>query len=129
MHLNPETNKMRYMIPVSALSEELKVKYYNQLKSEAGTAPEIKESAVLKPRKKAFEKYTAEERAEIALWCKILREWQELRIKYKNKATVDADYVGKCRLEYGESIDISVDILYRKYAAFKWLWNAIRCVF
>lgn len=121
--LNPETNKMRYMIPVSALPEDLKTKYYNHLKSEAGTAPEIKESAVLKPRKKvvkrAFEEYTAEERAEIALWCKILREWQELRIKYNKKATVDADYVGKCRLEYGESIDISVDILYRKYAAFR----------
>ena len=120
---NPDTNKMRYMIPVSALPEELKTKYYKQLKAEARTAPELKEIGSLKPSKnvikKAFEEYTAEERTEIALWCKILREWQELRIKYKSKASIDADYVGKCRIEYGESIDISIDILYRKYAAFR----------
>ncbi|MBQ8181421.1 MAG: Mu transposase C-terminal domain-containing protein [Ruminococcus sp.] len=121
--LHPQNKRPCYMIPISALPEELKAKYYKRLKSEAGTAPELKETEILKPHKKvikkAFEEYTAEERTEIALWCKILREWQELRIKYKNKAAVDADYVGKCRIEYGESIEISVDILYRKYAAYK----------
>lgn len=120
---HPQNKQPCYMIPVSALPEELKTKYYKQLKAEARTAPELKEIGPLKPSKnvikKAFEEYSAEERTEIALWCKILREWQELRIKYKNKATVDADYVGKCRIEYGESINISIDILYRKYAAFR----------
>lgn len=122
MQMNPETKKMRYMIPASTLPEDLKTKYYNNLKKEAGTSPELKEMEVLKPHKKAvkrsFEEYSAEERAEIALWCDILREWQELRVKYKNKASFDSDFIGKCRLEH-EGINISVDILYRKYAAFR----------
>lgn len=42
-----------------------------------------------------------------------------MRAKYKKKTSVDADFVGKCRLEYGEKIQISTDILYRKYAAYR----------
>lgn len=122
MQIDPEIKQERYMIPVSTLPEDLKTKYYNNLKKEAGTAPELIESETLKPHKKAvkrrFEEYTSEERTEIALWCNILREWQELRVKYKNKATFDNDFIGKCRLEH-EGINISVDILYRKYAAFR----------
>jgi len=49
MQINPETKKMRYMIPISTLPEDLKVKYYNNLKKEAGTAPELIESETLKP--------------------------------------------------------------------------------
>lgn len=122
MQINPETKKMRYMIPASTLPEDLKAKYYNKLRKEAGAAPELIESEVLKPYKNAvkkrFEEYTSEERAEIALWCSILREWQELRIKYKSKASFDSDFIGKCRLEH-DGINISIDILYRKYAAFR----------
>lgn len=120
---HPQNHKMCYMIPLSSLPEELQLKYYNRLKQEAGTAPELKETAALKaPKKtvkKAFEEYTAEERKEIVLWCSILREWQDVRAKYKKKTSVDADFVGKCRLEYGEKIQISTDILYRKYAAYR----------
>lgn len=120
---HPQNHKPCYMIPVSSLPNDLKSKYYSRLKKEAGTAPELKEPEALKPRKKtvkkAFEEYTAEEREEIALWCGIIREWQDLRAKYKKKTSVDADFVGKCRLEYGERIHISTDILYRKYAAFR----------
>ncbi|MCM1008757.1 MAG: hypothetical protein NC485_12715 [Ruminococcus flavefaciens] len=122
MRIDPEIKQERYMIPVSTLPEDLKAKYYNNLKKEAGTAPELIETEVLKPHKKAvkrpFEEYTADERAEIALWCNILREWQELRVKYKNKTSFDSDFIGKCRLEH-EGINISIDILYRKYAAFR----------
>lgn len=120
------SNKNRhscYMIPVSSLPDDLKSKYYGRLKKEAGTAPELKETELLKPHKKVvkkpFEEYSADERQEIALWCGIIREWQELRVKYKKKTSFDADFVGKCRLEYGERINISTDILYRKYAAFR----------
>ena len=122
IQFDAEIKQERYMIPVPTLPEDLKAKYYNNLKKEVGTAPELIETAVLKPHKKVikrpFEEYTAEERTEIALWCKILREWQELRVKYKNKATFDSDFIGKCRLEH-EGINISIDILYRKYAAFR----------
>ena len=68
---HPQNKQPCYMIPVSALPEELKTKYYKQLKAEARTAPELKEIGSLKPSKnvikKAFEEYSAEERAEIAL--------------------------------------------------------------
>lgn len=121
--VNDKNRHNCYSIPLSSLPEELQLKYYNRLKQEAGTAPELKETAALKaPKKtvkKAFEEYTAEERKEIALWCSILREWQDVRAKYKKKTSVDADFVGKCRLEYGEKIQISTDILYRKYAAYR----------
>lgn len=120
---HPQNHKSCYMFPVSSLPDDLRTKYYGRLKAEAGTAPELKESELLKPRKKVvkkpFEAYTAEERKEIALWCGIVREWQDLRAKYKKKTSIDADFVGKCRLEYGESINISTDILYRKYAAYR----------
>ncbi len=117
-----EIKQERYMIPVSTLPDDLKAKYYNNLKKEAGTSPELIEPQALKQHKNAvkkrFEEYTADERTEIALWCQILREWQELRVKYKNKASFDSDFIGKCRLEH-EGINISIDILYRKYAAFR----------
>lgn len=122
MQIDPNIKQERYMIPVSTLPEDLKAKYYNNLKKEVGTAPELIEPKPLKPHKKTvkrrFEEYTSEERTEIALWCNILREWQELRVKYKNKASFDNDFIGKCRLEH-EDINISTDILYRKYAAFR----------
>lgn len=120
---NASNNQPSYMIPISALPENLQAKYYSRLKQAVGTAPELKEASDLnrhkKPVKKRFEEYTAAEREEIALWCRILKEWQEVRAKYKRKTSVDADFVGKCRLEYGEELNISVDILYRKYAAFR----------
>lgn len=118
---NDSNGRTSYMIPLSALSDDLKAKYYARLKKEIGTAPELKEPPLKQPKKvikKPFEEYTAAQRAEMALWCKILREWQELRVKYKNKTSVDDDFCGKCRLEY-ENITISPDILYRKYAAYR----------
>lgn len=42
-----------------------------------------------------------------------------LSLHFGSIISVDADFVGKCRLEYGESINISTDTLYRKYAAFR----------
>lgn len=122
MQIDPMIKQERYMIPISTLPEDLQAKYYAKLKKEAGLSPELIESETLKPHKNAvkkrFEEYSEAERVEIALWCNILREWQELRIKYKNKASFDSDFIGMCRIEY-EGINISIDILYRKYAAFR----------
>lgn len=111
----------KYLIPVSALPEDLQAKYYARLYKEAGTAPELKEHVskpVKKVIKKPFEQYTAEQRAEIALWCGIIREWLETREKYRKKTDFDRDFCGMCRIRYG-GIEISLDILYRKYAAFR----------
>lgn len=113
-----------YFIPISALPENLQAKYYAKLKKDVGLAPELKNDSetVLKQSsksiKKAFDEYSKAEREEMAEWIRILREWQELRANYKKKTDFDADFIGKCRIEHPE-LNISVDILYRKYAAYK----------
>lgn len=112
----------KYLIPVTSLPEELQLKYYKKQRTGAGTAPELKEEPASKPVKKVikkrFEEYTAEQREEIAMWCGILRQWQELRENYRKKTDFDRDFCGMCRIEH-DGIDISPDILYRKYAAFR----------
>lgn len=42
--INASNGRISYMIPVSALSEDLQVKYYNKLKADAGLAPELKDN-------------------------------------------------------------------------------------
>ena len=108
-------NRIKFKIPISALSEDLQAKYYARLKKETGLAPELKEEKEplkkrLKGSEKAFEEYSEAERQEIAEWCDILREWQELRANYKKKTDFDSDFVGKCRIE-PPNIQISESIL------------------
>lgn len=121
--IHPQNKQMCYMIPVTALSEDLQVKYRKQLHKETGTAPELKELPALKTSKKVIKKpleeYTENQRDEIALWCGIFKEWQEKRENYKNKAAFDEDFCGLCRVRFGEDFRISPDILYRKYAAYR----------
>ncbi|MBQ8297098.1 MAG: DDE-type integrase/transposase/recombinase [Ruminococcus sp.] len=124
MQLNPETNKMRYLLPVSALPENLQQKWYKQKRTETGLLPERYEDKPKKQKKAArpqrsFEELSADEREEVTLWSEIVREWQGLRSAYNgNKTEFDKLYVGKCQLEHKE-IKVSTDILYRK-------WNAYR---
>ena len=127
MQLNPETNKMRYMIPVSALPENLQAKWYNQKRTETGILPEMTESkaaedSVLKYRskgkKRVFESFSAEERDTIQFWINLLNEWQAERSKRKNKTEFDKLF--SAHQQYlNADINISPDILYRKYAALK----------
>lgn len=115
--------KMKYMIPISALTEDLQAKYYAKLKADAGLAPELKEDKMAlkqssKSVKKAFDEYSQTEREEIAFWSRLIREWHENRDSYKSKTQYDADFCSNCRLQYGEDFNISPDILYRKYEAY-----------
>lgn len=121
---HPQNKQLCYMIPVSALPEDLQARYYAKLKKDIGLAPELMEDKSektlkkpLKSVKKAFEEYSQAEREEMSTWCEILREWQELRAGYKKKTDFDADFIGKCRIEHPE-LEISERILYRKYAAY-----------
>lgn len=113
------------MIPVSALPEDLQARYYAKLRKDTGLAPELIDNKPVKALKKSektikktFEEYSQAEREEMAEWIRILREWQELRASYKKKTEFDTDFVGKCRIEH-PNLKISIDILYRKYAAYK----------
>lgn len=123
-NVNSCNNQMCYMIPVSALPENLQVKWYKQKRAESGLLPEQQEET-LKNQKKAavsqrtFEELSANEREEVILWSDIVREWQSMRNAYQgSKVEFDKLYIGKCQLEH-PSINVSTDILYRK-------WNAYR---
>ena len=126
--LNSDNNCMQYKIPVSALPEELKARYYKRKQQELGLQPELKEpktpleqhsKSVQKPvQKKRLDEFTNAEREQIALWCEILKEWQAARSKFKRKTDADPLFCGKVKLEHPD-IDISPDILYRKYKAYR----------
>ena len=118
---NPANNIKQYLVPVSALPEDLLKKYYSKIKSDAvPIVPELKENKKNKKliEKKAFDEYSAKEREEITLWSEILREWQEVRNRYKNKTEADPLFVASMKLKY-PNLNISEDILYRKYSAYK----------
>lgn len=119
-----QNNCMQYKIPVSALSDELKGKYYKEKQRELGLQPELKEEplkqsskAVKKPVKRPDE-FTESERGQIALWCGILDEWQTVRSRFKNKTEADPLFCAKVKLEHPE-LEKSPDVLYRKYKAYR----------
>lgn len=120
---HPQNHKPCYMIPVSSLPDDLKSKYYGRLKKEAGIMTEpVQEPAQAKKAKVKrilnFEDCTEEQRRTINTWTSILNEWQGLRAGYHSKTEFDKLYIGKCQLEHPE-LQISTDILYRKWAAYK----------
>ncbi|MDE5855318.1 MAG: helix-turn-helix domain-containing protein, partial [Ruminococcus sp.] len=124
---HPQNKQPCYMIPVSALSEDLQAKYYNQKRTEAGIMPEktedenTSETVLKKPSKRVqrtFEELSEEERRQVNIWTDILREWQGMRAVYSRKTEFDKLYIGKCQLEH-QDMKISVDILYRKWRAYR----------
>ncbi len=120
--------RMKYLIPVEALPEELQAKYYKQKRTEAGIMPEKTEpdqpakEPGLKYRSKgtqrAFDSFTAEERETIQFWIDLLNEWQAERSKRKDKTEFDKLFVAHQKY-LNAAINISPDILYRKYSAYK----------
>lgn len=120
---NPANGHNMYLIPISSLPEDVQHRYYKQLREDLPqllptdppeTPVKQEKKRVLKP----LESYSAEERNQIAMWCTIIREWQEARVSYGKLTEADPLYVGKLKLEHPD-LEISVDILYRKYAAYK----------
>lgn len=125
--LHPQNKQTCYMIPVSALSEDLQEKYYRKKRTEAGILPEktddkSDEKTPFKYRskgtKKAFEEFSESERAEIKLWTDILIQWQSERNERKDKTEFDKLFVAHQKY-LNPDLEISTDILYRKYSAYK----------
>lgn len=119
---NPQNSLMQYLIPVTSLPEELQSKYYEKLKKESGLLPEKQTKKEEKRRKNAvcrpFESMTEKEREQIKQWTSLLEEWEEARSRFQKKTEADGLFLTKCRLERPE-LEISIDTLYRKYAAWK----------
>lgn len=116
-----DRKRPKYMIPVSSLPEELQAKYYCGKRQEAGIPPPV-EKAEKKSKsrvKMAFEDFSEEERKRIIMWRGIIEDWQRCREKYPGKRTeTDKLFIAKCRLEHPD-LQISADVLYRKWAAYK----------
>lgn len=120
---NEANGHTMYLIPVSALSEQAQHKYGKQLRESMQLLPEKAEKQPPAKKKKQREKkpleaYSAQERDRIAMWCRIIKEWLDTRAAYGKRSEADPLFVAKCKLEHPE-LEISVDILYRKYAAYK----------
>lgn len=118
--LNPETNKMHSLIPISALPEDLQAKYYRQKRTETGILPEKIETEStpqtafkyrLKGVKKSFEEFSVTERAVIKFWTNLLREWQAERSRRKDKTEFDKIFVAHQKYMHPD-IEISTDIMY-----------------
>lgn len=128
--LHPKNNQLCSMIPIDNLPENLKEKYYRQKNKELGLLPELKEqpdspgngSGKVKKQKKpvnirTLDSFTEDERRQIAFWTDTVKEWQACRSRFKRKTDADVPFCGKVKLE-NPDIDISPDILYRKYNAY-----------
>lgn len=125
--IHPQNKQPCYMIPVSAFPEPLQAKWYKQKRTEAGILPEVTEcksaeSPVLKYRskgeKRTFESFSAEERETIRFWIDLLNEWQAERSGRSNKTEFDKIFCAH-KQYLNADINVSPDILYRKYSAYK----------
>ena len=124
---NTYNNQPCYMIPVSALPEDLQAKYYRQKRTESGILPEKIESsnAVATPlqqrcksAEKTFQEFSEAERETIRFWSNLLNQWQAERSERKDKTEFDKLFVAHQKYVTPE-IEISVAILYRKYSFYK----------
>lgn len=120
-HLHPQNKKMCYMIPVSALPEDIQAKYYSKVRTEMNMLVLKDDKQPVKKSEKTilktFEEMSEEERREANIWSEIIKEWLNIRSRYSNKAQADKAYVGKCQLEHPD-MQISRGILYSKLKAY-----------
>ena len=114
--------RMKYMVPIFALSEQEQAIYYSKMKKENGfvPAPAKKKASECHKNtsKRRFEDYSEEDRVKIVFWTDLLKEWQDRRSAYSSKVEFDINFLGEIKLRYPD-IEISTDILYRRYKAYK----------
>lgn len=130
-------NCNQYMIPVAALPEELKQKYYSGLNitvspaaecmpavMESKIKPAPKKTAVITEIKRDIASFSAEEREVISWWCELIRDWRVKRQGYDSLSEGDTVFIAETKRLQKEfmtahGITISRDIMYRKYKYFK----------
>lgn len=120
-------HRKEYIIPLSALPEEMLFKYNNLQRAKLGLPPELppKKTAKTADKKlkttvsKRIDEFSEDERQQIAFWKKVVTQWQGLRSGSEfKKSEIDSLYISKVKLE-NPDVTISLDILYRKYTALK----------
>ena len=117
-------NRKEYLFDIDQMDEQTRRWYYNDKRRELDIAEPKKTVKTAGKRRlncvqKSFEEYTEDERQQAATWIKIIKVWEAYRNKSsRKKADTDLLFIAKMQLEPPE-IDISLDILYRKYAAYR----------
>lgn len=117
-------NRKEYLFDIDQMDEQTRRRYYNDKRRELDIAESKKTVKTAGKRRlncvqKSFEEYTEDERQQAATWIKIIKVWEAYRNKSsRKKADTDLLFIAKMQLEHPE-IDISPDILYRKYAAYR----------
>ena len=92
--INDKNRHNCYAIPITALPEELQLKYYQRKRAENGVMPEPAAPKKQKVKRLlTFENCTAEQRKSINLWTTILQDWQGQREQYQKKTEFDHLYV------------------------------------
>ena len=120
---NAANNRIEYQVPLTALSEREQLKWEEHQRQKLGLEPMIKPELkpIEKRRQIALSEFSSEQRDEIAFWSSLLQEWLSERERSGakfGKCKVDEMFVGAQKLKY-PNISISIDILYRKYRAYK----------
>lgn len=117
-------NRTEYVFPLAALPEKLQIKYENKKRGELGLEPlplPCKAAPKPDPRQITLQDLDGDQRRDVGLWCEIIKGWQAARLNKSaelGKCKVDELYCAAVKLQYPE-INISPDILYRKYKAYK----------
>lgn len=117
-------NRTEYVIPLTALPQELQVKWENQKRQALGLNPVKKPvKADLKTAENprlTLDDLTEKQRNELCLWTEIVQDWLAVRDSYTQyrKGDIDEMYVQSVRLKYPE-LEISTDILYRRLKAYR----------
>lgn len=118
----PLNNQKQYTIPLDSLPEDMQMKYHAKFQVDHSPLPiqlpKPKKQKRKSVKEKRIDEFTADERKEIALWCEILEEWQQVRNTYQNKTEADPLFVSAMKLKHRD-LKISVGILYRKYGFYK----------
>ncbi|MDE7362861.1 MAG: MerR family transcriptional regulator, partial [Oscillospiraceae bacterium] len=117
-------NRTEYVFPLAALPEKLQIKYENKKRCELGLEPmPLPCKAVPKPdpRQITLQDLTGDQRRDVGFWCEIIKQWQAVRNAKGaelGKCKVDELFCAMIKLD-NPKINISPDILYRKYKAYK----------
>ena len=120
---NAANNRTEYMIPLTALPQDLQLKWENQQRRSLGLEPVKK--AVKAPLKTdstrlTLDDLTDKQRSELYLWTGIIKDWLTIRDSYEqySKGEIDEMFVQAARLKYPD-LEISTDILYRRLKAYR----------
>ncbi len=126
--MNPQNHCMQYKIPVSALPEELRTRYYSFnmeiVPDSAEQPPDTPKKDKRQREKRDMGSFSAEEREVIAFWSDTIREWRIKRREYESLDEGDTVFIAHLKAEKKNflrehGITVSRQILYRKYRYFK----------